>query len=477
MRPFAITPGLLVLALLAVPLAQAGITWGGDVPTALQRAADEGRPILFAINALESEGANDRLCRQAYPSDAWGKATREYVCLVGNAGSHPAAGEASPYCTRYGRSCRCSDHQASLRYLLRRFAPIERTLISPQHIVLEPDGGLAYRKEYYTGEVGPELLERLFVRISPELTYEAAGDLRADRIEKLESAAPRTDAMEARAWLSSGDLYAAAGILRVIDFSFDDAQRLRLIETLDDAPRTQLSVLGVFAEEAGARPDDRPAEALALARSLLRVDRGAGTRLLARIACRTADDGLRKDALQLWLRDAEGRTIRAAQLPAAEQAALTEVLLLTGRQSDKATDAALRVLPHRLARAEAQAGLRDRRFPALADALEGEAAGALRGALLEADAADIQGSTDAVVSLLTRPERRVRTAAALALVRAKQGDPTRISEQLWEAVIDPGEGEETLAEAIRRLGEDPGDTWEAWLDAVKRAQAAKGGER
>jgi hypothetical protein len=345
--------------------------------------------------------------------------------------------------------------------------------------VLEPDGGLAYRKEYYTGEVGPELLERLFVRISPELTYEAAGDLRADRIEKLESAAPRADAMEARAWLSSGDIYAAAGILRVIDFSFDDAQRLRLIETLDDTPRTQLSVLGVFAEEAGARPDDRPAEALALARSLLPVDRGAGTRLLARIACRTVDEGLRKDALQLWLRDAEGRTIRAAQLPTAEQAALAEVLLLAGKQRDKAadaSDAAARILPHRLARAETLAGLRDRRFPALVDALEGKTAGELRGALLEADAADIQAHTDMVIALLTRPERRVRTAAALALVRAKQGDPARISEQLWEAVLDPVEGEETLAEAIRRLGEDPGDTWEAWLDAVKRAQAAKGGE-
>ncbi len=286
MRPFAITPGLLVLALLAVPLAQAGITWDGDVPTALQRAADEGRPILFAINAQESEGANDRLCRQAYPSEAWGKATREYVCLVGNAGSHPAAGEASPYCTRYGRSCRCSDHQASLRYLLRRFAPIERTLISPQHIVLEPDGGLAYRKEYYTGEVGPELLERLFVRISPELMYEAAGDCARTASRSWRRPPSRTDAKEARTWLPvrrslCGSRHPARHRLLVRR----RPQPLRLTEP-STTRRTRSSRCSVSSPT-------RPAHVRTTAprrRSpshgpCFDVDRSAGTRLLARIAC------------------------------------------------------------------------------------------------------------------------------------------------------------------------------------------------
>lgn len=461
---------VLVLAVCTVAWAADGaVVWEAELEAGVARAAREGRPLLFAINALEGEGANEALRRQAYRSRRWGEATRDYVCFVCNAGSHgSASGDAS--CERYG-GIPCRSHKDAWRYVARRFAPNDGALISPQHIILEPDGGLAFRKEYYTGTVKPELLELYGVRISPLLAYESAGDLRASRIESLESASTPDVKETARSWLRSGDVYAAASILRVVDFEYDDERRLALLEALEATPTGQLPVLALFSDEVGARPDDRPKETVAFARTLLALERQAGVRLITRIACHTGDEKLRRQVLDLW-RGAD----RAP--PRDEQPLWVETHLLCGLPAAPGLDreAPDAVGHRRLSRAELHAGLRERLHPPLLEALESGTPESVRGALLEARPDEVRQHADRVVSVLTSapPVPRLRFAAAIALLGARVDAEGLVAPAVAEAVTDPLEGPELHAEALSRLGEDPGggaDVWEAAArDALKRSR-------
>lgn len=474
---------LLVLLLLAHPLTAPvtagegegrGIRWEVDLDAGLARAALEGRPVLFAINALAQESANQRLRHDLYPSPAWGEATREYVCFVANPDVH--ASEKGGCGTYPGIPCEA--HQAVLRYVAHRFDPVSGALISPQHIVLEPDGAVAFRKEYYTGVVSPGLLESLWVRIAPELAYERAGAERAKRIEALEGLANRPLFEDAGAWLRSGDALAAAGLLRSLDFASDDARRLELVRALAATPRDQLPVVDLLADEHGARPDDRPDEALALARALLTADRARGLRLLARILVNTGSKGLGSKARTAWLVDpgsgARHRSVR--DLPARERALLAEALLLTGDRSAPkvaAPDVPEDLRP-RLRRARVAAGVEERLHPTLPAAFEDGRAGTLRASLYEASPEAVRKHAAAVRrALRERPEARVRQAAAIALLGAGLDEGGRVAPLVWEAVNDPVEGPEARREAVRRLGEDPGWNEAVWLEAAT-SQAAGG---
>jgi len=453
-----------------------GIVWQGDLVAGLDRAAHEGRPVLLAVNALESEQANRRLRHELYPSAPWGQATREYVCFVGNPDRHGSG----PTCPYYA-GIPCEAHQTVLSYLVHRLDPVSGSLISPQHVVLEPDGDVAFRKEYYTGVVSPDLLEALWVRVSPELAYARAGDERSDLLATLEDSSTKDLLEDARAWLRSGDALAAAGLLRAIDFAADDARRRLLIQGLDATPAGQLPVVELLADELGTEPDVRCEDALLLARALLAARRESGVRLLARIAARTEQAETRRRALALWLEDPEARTgtawRRPEALPDAERAAYVEVLLLTGapdapRLEEGEVPEPLR---RRLARAERRAGRRTRLAPGLAEALEDGRAGLLRAALLEAGADEVRKQAAAVRrTLRERPEARLRYAAAIALMGAGLDEGGAVAPTVWAAVSDPLEGPEARAEAVRRLGEDPGANEEVWLAAA--AKAAGGGK-
>ena len=89
-RTWALRTLVWILVLPAVTRAEEapGIRWEGDLVRGLIRAAAEGRPVLLAINALETEAANQNLARQIYPSPAWGHATRPWVAFVANPNIH-----------------------------------------------------------------------------------------------------------------------------------------------------------------------------------------------------------------------------------------------------------------------------------------------------------------------------------------------------------------------------------------------------
>ena len=113
-----------------------GIRWEPEFQAGVVRAEQEGRPLFFAVNAVETERANNRLAAYEYKSERWGRATRGYACFVANYETHAQANVptvAESMCTRY-LGIRCSGHQGPMGWLMLRFG---NDLISPQHIIIE----------------------------------------------------------------------------------------------------------------------------------------------------------------------------------------------------------------------------------------------------------------------------------------------------------------------------------------------------
>jgi hypothetical protein len=442
-----------------------GIHWEEDLEAGLLRASREGRPVLFCINALfGQEGANTRLGSVLYRSAAWGRATRGYVAFVCN----PADSDGPDGLSTAYEGISSASAKAALQYVLDRFGSDQ---ISPQHIILEPDGDVAYRKEYYTGEVGPGLLDSWLAFVSPPIARQRAGLDRAKQIERLKQAPTEKLAAHARNWLMEGDGLAAAGVLDVLIDEYDTARRLALIGALASAPVQQQNVLEFGAEETATYPDDDEAVTLAWARALLRSNRPSGIWMLSRAMARTESADLRGDLLRIWVGRQPGQPVpRLAELSPDEQERAREALLLAG---DKRADEAGGLkpsdknLPWRLARAVSKrAGTP--RWPALAEALEDEQVAVVRGSLMEADAASVLGVRSKVEALLMVPgQRHVALAAALALLRAgKTAEKATVIALLLGAIQDEIEGPEVRAALMARLGEDLGLNVPGWRSAL-----------
>ncbi len=441
-----------------------GIRWEQDLQAGLLRAAREGRPVLFCINALYGqEGANTRLGSTLYRSTAWGRATRGYVAFVCNPADHDGPdGMSQVY-----EGISSASAKAALQYVLERFGSAQ---ISPQHIILEPDGDVAYRKEYYTGEVGPGLLDKWLAFVSPPAARQRAGLDRGKQIERLKKAPTEKLAALARNWLMERDGLAAPGILDVLIDEYDAARRLALIGALATAPAQQQHVLEFGAEETATYPDDDEAVTLAWARALLRSNRPSGLWMLSRAIARTESAELRGRLLRAWGgRDAGKPVPKVSDLDAHEQDLAREALLLAGdkRGAEGGWSHNGGDLPWRLERAAAKQTGKNR-WPALADALGTGPLAETRGALLEADAAAVLANRTEVEALLTVPgQRHLAIAAALALTRA--GQTARRVESitvLVKAINDAIEGPDVVRELTERLGQDLGGNPLNWSRAL-----------
>src|SRR5688572_19715680 len=231
-----------------------GIRWETSLAGALERSKKEGRPLLVCVNALENQVP--QLPLELYPSEAWGRATRGYVCLVANPNDHP---EKDGVCTRHGHAP-CACHKDTLSWLLRNFSP-DGNLVSPQHLILEPDGKVAYRKEFFTGEEGPYLFGFYLSRLAPDLAVRIAGIDRKERIAALAKAAPEDVGTEARAWLATPeDGLAVAGLLSALLDTEAPAKRLAMVEAFAAAPAGQVPALVPTLEAVTGVPDEKPEE-------------------------------------------------------------------------------------------------------------------------------------------------------------------------------------------------------------------------
>jgi hypothetical protein len=443
---------VLALTVTVVSASEAdGVRWERDLPSGLSRAAKEGRPILLAVNALETESANQALATRIYRSGAWGLASEDWVCFVGNPNPHGAV------CSRYG-DMPCETHQQVLRYILRRFAP-SGELISPQHLILDSDGMLRWRKEYYTGVVGPKLLERYLPRLSPLLALDRASRTRVEKIDALGEAAVADVGELARTWLRSDDPLAAAGLMCAIDYALEEDRRAALIRAFDAVASDHVDVPWTVAYEVVVDPDTDPVLTEAWIEAMLGADRELGLDLAARAAVHSKDTRLRS---RFQRHVAAPKTERGKRLRREMDA------LVRGKASgtvDTAANAEARRARYVHRKTGARLGDAD------LDELLGEDAPAAqaRQALLWMSPAQVRKREVLVRRLLReRPEERVRVAAALAMLGAKLDEGGRVPLLLSKAVFDTVEGLETRAEAAARLGEDAGFNEASWLEALRR---------
>ena len=420
----------------------AGIWWERDLKAGMARAAREGRPMLFCVNALETERANQRLGLSTYRTAAWGDATRGFVNFVCNPEAH---GE-DP-CSRYERHV-CKGHREALTWFLKRFG---QNLISPQHVILEPDGDVAYRKEYYTGVVGPVLFENYLSHVAPPIAYSRAGIGRESKLKACaELPLPELDAF-AKRWLDGKDGLAAAAMLNALDDCYDTDRRLALIAALKHTHDLQAAVLPIAAEERVLYPGDEPKETDAWVETLFAVDRKLGVWAATRVIARSNDAVVRDRMMRIWAGPnlaSKSAPILIDELPESERPFAYEALLLAGDQrakKDKVPGAWVAGREREIARARLKAGRVTGGISLdLKAALEAKDPGILRAALLAATPEQVRTHAEALMKgMNTWRADRLRIAAALALWKARAGPPVELAERLYRGANDVVEARPT----------------------------------
>ncbi len=453
-----------------------GIHWQSDFEAGMALAARSGRPILFALNALEDERANIMLATQHYRSKAWGDATRGFVCFVCNPNDHDGP---DGRCKRYpGTTTAC--RVAALNYILRRFGPDQ---ISPQHIILNPDGTLAYRKEYYTRVVGPKLFERQLANLAPSIAIARAAIARSDNVEKLSGTELDELTAAAEQWLTSDDPFAAGGVITVYEDTDNDDRRAALVSALAKTPEAYADALWHSASEFVPYPDDNPSATKGWVTSMLAAKRTLGAWAAAMAIARTNDEAFRNALLSIWA-GKETKSIDA--LPADERPRAFEALALAGdgrakkgqAASYKATSELWKSrIGRSLGNASARPSVSDE---ALADAL---ASSSTPEVIASASRSTPEQLIKHKYLLLKRlngsTHDPLRSSLAIALLRTKTlGPKNEVANELSFALGDPIEGPDTKRQLKRILKEVSNDadtdTWRAALTKYCDALRAGG---
>lgn len=443
-----------------------GIHWEPDFERGQARATREGLPILFAVNALESESANNHLASSLYRSRAWGDATRGYISFCCNPNEHGSSAPGA--CDRYP-GCTCAAHKKALGWFLGRFG---QDLISPQHVILEPDGDVAYRKQYYTRVVGPSLLDTYLSRIAPQTAYAQAALRRAAQIKQLSQIPVAELEGAAKPMLSGLDGLAAAALVNVLDDTYEAPRRLAVLRVLRHTPRLQAPVLALAAEERVFYPADESAETLLWIEALFAVDRTYGVWAATRALVRLKKDAERNAILRLWAgTPSEGKDPGIADLPKSERAFAFEALLLAGDRCAQVPN-----IPASWSQGREREVLRARTTtPGGRTAVPGALKAALaeghprrlRPLILSASAAVVRQEMDGLIDVLAKsPSLRLRVAAALRLLEIRQPQGGAVVRLIRETLNDPIEGPETRAVAVKLLGDDPGQNQEEWERAL-----------
>ena len=430
-----------------------GVHWEPDFEAGTKRAAAEGRPVFFAIHALEDQPGGD------FSSAEYGTALRPFVSFVGNDKDHGTTTlpDGTRVCAKYGTGT-CKAHQDALAFVLARLTT-DGSLISPSHWVLGPDGETVWHGDYVQSTPAPGDLDGFAVRVSPRLAMRAVWTAREERTtalgrtptEKLEKAAGE--------WLGTPDALAPAGVAAVLDQESDAKRRAALLAALASAGPRVLPVVFDAVDDATSR-DDAPDQA-AWVDTALKLDDAFGGWALARAIVHAKGPQ--------WADFARGKL---EGRPDPLRARIAEALLLKGdRGFAKALTAAQGggLSRARVDRALRRAGAAP--APDLAAALKSGSRDERRVALMAANAAAVSAAKAAVGEVLADPAEEVRVAAAIALRRT--GD-ARGAGVLLAALADPVEGPEARAALTEIAGHDVGEDPAAWEEFLK---AGGGGGR
>ncbi len=130
---------------------RSGVQWCVDLPAALTTAREEKRIVVICFN-MDGEAANERAL-DMYRSDDFADALENAICVMCSADAHASDGKP---CTRFRGLC-CAEHQACERSARAHLFGAVRNNIAPQHVVLYPDGVVAWHGVY---EVEPPAIYR-----------------------------------------------------------------------------------------------------------------------------------------------------------------------------------------------------------------------------------------------------------------------------------------------------------------------------
>jgi len=216
------------------------VAWARDLNATLARARAENRPILIAINALDNERGNQAQRTTAYRDPALVAVSRSMLCLIANPNDHDRGG----VCARYG-SIDCKTHRDVLTYALRRWSK-QGDIISPQHMVLAPDGTLLWRQEYYIAP-GPLTLqcEKALVKTAPDLALKLAARTRKEALRSL------ADGVDPKAYLKRGDPLGPAVLL----LAWEADQDPKWLDALKQAPAEAFGLVRLYLEDEPALLD------------------------------------------------------------------------------------------------------------------------------------------------------------------------------------------------------------------------------
>jgi hypothetical protein len=437
-----------------------GIHWEADFEAGLRRAAKDGRPVFFAINAMEDQPGGE------FTSAAYGVASRAFVCFVGNDKDHAttALPDGTRVCSRY-KTGTCKAHQDALAHVLARLST-DGSLISPSHFVLDPDGQVVWQGDYVQSTPAPGDLDGFAVRISPRVATRGVWAAREERTTVLDKTPAESLAKAAGEWLGSSDALAPAGVVALLDQESDEKKRAALFTALATAGPRAVPLVFDAVDDATSKED--ATDQARWIETALALDDAFGGWALARAVLR--EKGTH------WADVARGKAALSPTAPAvplegrsdAARGRVAEALLL--RKPDPAVARLLEaaqgsgVSKARIARALRRAGL----SPAadLAAVLRSGTRDERRDALRAADAAAVRASKAAVEAAFddsATPEE-VRVAAAIALRRAGDGRGTKT---LLGALADPVEGPEARAALVEIAGRDVGEDPAAWEEFLR----------
>ncbi len=453
-----------------------GIHWEEDFEAGMRRAVLEGRPVLFAVNALLDEGetGNRMVATETYVAKEMGDASRPFVCFVCNPNDHPATKrpDGTEVCSRYGTGT-CACHKAALDYVLKRFAFAGTDLISPSHFVIDPDGLPIYQGQYMQSCPTPKQLEELLAKASPTQALRFVWTAREAELAELSKTPVKELAEKARTWLATKDAMAVAGLVASLDQETDPVRRDALLQALGAGPIPSPGDAAIedMARAASSAPARAAPMALAWAKAAVAASREVALSILARVTVRIADptQAFRASAELAGLADGSPGDPTGVTWSARVAARVREVAALLGdrSQAQALVDAPVDLPPGRVERAARRAGIprplsfdtgtRDER----------------RLALSLATADEVKAGKAKVLAALKDPIEEIRVAAALALRLA--GDASG-AEILLAAIPDPVEGPEVRAALSALAGGDRGADPGPWEDVVRVDASAGGGK-
>lgn len=451
-----------------------GIHWEEDFEAGMRRAVLEGRPVLFAVNALLDEGetGNRMLATETYVAKEMGDASRPFVCFVCNPNDHPATRrpDGTEVCSRYGTGT-CACHKAALDYVLKRFAFSGTDLISPSHFVIDPDGLTIYQGQYMQSCPTPRQLEGLLARASPTQALRFVWTAREAELAELAKTPVQELADKARTWLATKDVMAVAGLVAMIDQESDAVRKDSLLQALGAGP---IPPPGDAAIEDMARAASSAAAlaapvALAWAKVAVASSREVALSILARVAVRIADptQTFRASVALAGLADGAPGAPTGPGGAARVAARVHEVAALTG---DRGLAQALVDAPADLPRGRVERAARKAGIPRPLSFDTGTR-DERRLALSLATPDEVKAERAKVLAALKDPIEEIRVAAALALRLAGDGSGADI---LLAAIADPVEGPEVRAALSALAGGDRGADPGPWEDVV-RVEASPGG--